>query len=106
VWSTIHRIRYNQETASVAGVRFTAAAVAAGMQTAVDVIETHCDALVRREQFIRALGTDMWPDRTSVSCFEFRHALYQEVLSQRVPVSRRMRLHQRMEEQLAPEYGS
>lgn len=70
------------------------------------LLETASVAGVRREQFIRAWGTDVGPNGTTVSRFEFRHALYQEVLSQRVPVSRCMRLHQRMEEQLAPEYGS
>lgn len=84
------------ETASVAGVRFTAATVAAGMEADVDVIETQCDVLVRRELFVRARGTEVWPDGTTVTHFEFRHALYQEVLFQRLSVTRRMRLHQRI----------
>jgi predicted ATPase len=91
------------ETASVVGVRFTAAAVAAGVD--VEVVEVFCDVLVRREQFIRARGTEIRPDRTTVSHFEFRHAFYQEVLYQRVSVTRRMQLHQRMGERLAQGYG-
>jgi DNA-binding winged helix-turn-helix (wHTH) protein len=88
------------ETASVAGVRFTAAMVAAGMDAAVEVIEAHCDALVRREQFVRACSTAVWPGWTTVARFEFRHALYQEVLYHRVSITRRMRLHQQMGERL------
>jgi predicted ATPase len=89
------------EAASVAGVRFTAAAVAVGMEVKVDVIEAHCDLLVQREQFVRARGMDIWPDGTSVALFEFRHVLYQEVLYHRLSVSRRMRLHQRITKWLA-----
>ena len=80
----------------MAGVQFTAA---------VDVVQAHCDVLVRREQFVRARGTEVWPDGTMVAHFEFRHALSQEVLSQRISVTRRMRLHHRMDEQLAQGYG-
>jgi len=90
------------ETASVVGLRFTAAAVAMGMEVSVDVIEAQCDLLVRREQFVRTRGTEVWPDGTTVAHFEFRHALYQEVLYQRISVTRRMRLHQRMGQRLAP----
>jgi predicted ATPase len=93
------------ETASVAGVRFTAATVAAGMEADVDVIEAQCDVMVRREQFVRARGTEVWPDGTTVTHFEFRHALYQEVLYQRISVTRRMRLHQRIGQRLAQGYG-
>jgi predicted ATPase len=94
------------ETASVAGVRFTAVTVAAGMDAAVEVVEARCDALARREQFVRSRDTAVWPDGTTVARFEFRHTLYQEVLYHRVSITRRMRLHQQMRERLAQGYSS
>ena len=94
------------ETASVAGVRFTAVTVAAGMDAAVEVVEAHCDTLARRDQFMRSRGTAVWPDGTVVAQFEFRHTLYQEVLYHRVSITRRMRLHQQIRERLAQGYSS
>jgi predicted ATPase len=92
------------ETASVVGLRFTAATVAAALEVSVDVVEAHYDVLVRREQFVRARCPEVWPDGTTVAHFEFRHALYQEVLYHRISATRRMRLHQRIGERLAPGY--
>jgi DNA-binding winged helix-turn-helix (wHTH) protein len=51
------------EVASVAGMEFAAAAVAAGLETAVDGVEEHCDALVAG-QLLRPLGVMTWPNGT------------------------------------------
>ncbi len=79
------------------------AASAAGLDFAVDVVarvaappggaasvERFCDALVRRQEFLREKG----------SRYEFRHALYQQVIYQRMPSSERRRLHQAIGEEL------
>jgi predicted ATPase/DNA-binding winged helix-turn-helix (wHTH) protein len=93
------------EAASIAGAEFSAAVVAAGLQTDVERIEKDCATLVRREQFLRALGTEEWPDGTVAARYGFVHSLYQEVLSARVTAARRLRLHQRIGERLEAGYG-
>jgi tetratricopeptide (TPR) repeat protein len=82
------------EVASVAGVGFSTAAVAAGLETAPDTVEDGCEGLVRRQQFLRASGTEAWPDGTVAGRYRFRHALYHEVVYRRVAAGRRRRLHQ------------
>jgi predicted ATPase/class 3 adenylate cyclase len=93
------------EVASVAGAEFSAAAVAAGVETEVDGIEEQCEALVRREHFLRASGTADWPDGTIAARYGFIHALYQEVLYRRLTARRRQRLHQRIGEREEAAYG-
>ena len=93
------------EAASVVGIEFSAAAVAAGIEQDVEAVEDPCDALVRREQFLRLRGTEQWPDGTVTACYGFVHALYQEVLYDRVPGARRARLHRRIGERGAEGYG-
>src|SRR5262245_26016680 len=95
--------------ASVAGVEFAVAAVAAGVQQAGEDVEVQCDALARRYQLVQARGTTVWPDGTVTARYGFRHALYQELLYERIPVSRRARWHQqigmRLEEAFGPRVG-
>jgi predicted ATPase/DNA-binding winged helix-turn-helix (wHTH) protein len=79
--------------ASVAGVEFAVAAVAAGIQQAEEDVETQCDALARQHQVVQARGTAVWPDGTVTARYGFRHALYQELIYERVPMSRRVRWH-------------
>jgi predicted ATPase len=93
------------EVASVAGAEFSAAAVAAGLETTVEVVEEQCTELARREQFLCVQGTADWPDGAVATQYGFRHALYQEVLYGRIPASRRQRLHQRIGEREEQAYG-
>jgi hypothetical protein len=93
------------EVASVAGAEFSAAAVAAGMETEVDVVEERCEELVRREHFLRASGTGDWPDGTVAARYGFLHALYQDVLYHRLTARRRQRLHQQIGEREEQGYG-
>jgi len=60
---------------------------------------------VRREQFLRARGTEKWPDGTVAARYGFVHALYQEVLYDRVLGARRARLHRRIGERGEEGYG-
>jgi len=55
------------ETTSVAGSEFSAAAVAAGSETPVEVAERHCAELARRGPFLFAAGAGEWPDGTIAS---------------------------------------
>jgi predicted ATPase len=93
------------EVTSVVGAEFSAAAVAAGMETEVDGIEEQCEALVRREHFLRASGTAEWPDGTVAARYGFLHALYQDVLYHRLTARRRQRLHQQIGEREEQAYG-
>ena len=43
-------------------------------------------------------GLEEWPDGTAAERYRFRHALQQQVVYERLPVGRRIRLHQRVGE--------
>jgi tetratricopeptide (TPR) repeat protein len=92
--------------ASVAGVEFAAAAVAAGLERADDEIEAQCATLAHHGQFLQARGRAEWPDGTVTACFGFRHALYQDVLYQRIPAGRQARWHARIGTRLAQGFGA
>src|SRR5262249_54751937 len=68
------------EVASVAGIEFSAASVAAGLATEVEAVEEWCGGLAYQGRFLRANGTADWPDGTVAARYSFLHALYQEVL--------------------------
>jgi hypothetical protein len=78
------------EAASVVGVEFTTVGVAAGLGGEGDEVEEGC-ARLAREQFLRAAGTEVWPDGTVTARYGFRHALYEEVFYARIPAGRRAR---------------
>jgi len=52
------------EVASVAGVEFSAATVAAGLEAEVPEVEEQCAGLVRRAQVLRSRGVSEWPEGT------------------------------------------
>lgn len=81
------------EAASVAGMVFSAAALAAALDDDVEAVEDRCEALARREQFIRSSSVEEWPDGTVAAHYRFLHILYQQVLYERLPAARRVRLH-------------
>lgn len=80
------------EAASVVGLTFTVAHLAAGLQTSLDAIDDVCESLMRG-QFIVEHGLETWPDGTMSGRYGFRHGLYQDVLYQRLGAGRRARLH-------------
>ena len=84
------------EAASVVGLDWTVAAVAAGVETEVEQVEAWCAALARQGQFVQAGGLVEWPDGAMSGSYQFRHALYQQVVYDRVPLGQRVRLHQRI----------
>ena len=94
------------EAASVAGADFSAAAVAAGVEQPPEAVEAWCEALARREQFLRTRAPAEWPDGTVAAHYQFLHALYQEVLYERIPAARRSRLHRLIGERTEAAYGT
>ena len=92
------------EVASVAGAEFSAAAVAAGLEVAAEEIERQGAELTRRALFLQPTGIVEWPDGTVATRYGFRHALYQQVLYERIPTGRRIALHQRIGERIEQGY--
>jgi predicted ATPase len=90
--------------ASVEGTEFSAA-VAAGVQAAVAEVESRCVALARRGQFVQARGIEEWPDGTVAGRYGFRHAVYQQVVYDRLPVGLRLQLHRLIGEREEVAYG-
>jgi len=93
------------ETASVAGAEFSTLAVVAGLDEDAAQVEARCDVMARQRQFIRDSGVQVLPNGEAVSRYGFIHALYQNVLYERVSASRRVQLHRRIGEQGEALYG-
>ncbi len=94
------------EAASVAGMEFSAAAVAAGLAAEVVEVEERCEGLTRRAQFLRSRGVSEWPDGTVAARYSFIHSLYQQAWYERVPAGRRVHLHRRIGEREEVAYGN
>jgi len=84
------------EAASVAGVDFSAASVAAGLEASVADADDRCAGLARRRMLVRAGAEDTWPDGTAAGRYSFVHSLYRDVIYAQVPVARRIELHRRV----------
>jgi DNA-binding winged helix-turn-helix (wHTH) protein/predicted ATPase len=92
--------------ASVGGMEFSAAAVAAGLAADIQEVEQRCAALARREQFLQASGTEEWADGVVASRYRFPHALHQEVIYARLTAARRVHLHHRIGMRKEQGYGA
>jgi len=93
------------EVASVAGVEFAVASVAAGGLKSASAVEAVCERLARHGQFIEDRGLSVWPDGTVGGCYGFRHALYLDVLRARMGAGQRARLQLVIGECKAAGYG-
>jgi DNA-binding winged helix-turn-helix (wHTH) protein/tetratricopeptide (TPR) repeat protein len=93
------------EAASVAGVEFSAATVAAGMGRRPETVEEQCARLCRRGQWLQSQGAIEWPDGTIAAGYRFLHAVYQEVLYERVAPGVRAQLHERIGQRLEGAYA-
>lgn len=93
------------EVASVAGAEFSMLAVVAGLGEDRTAIEARCDELARRRQFIQDRGVHELPNGEEATRYGFIHALYQNVLYERVSVSKRVQLHRRIAEEGEQVYG-
>ncbi|HSF32438.1 MAG TPA: AAA family ATPase [Candidatus Tectomicrobia bacterium] len=94
------------EVASVVGAEFAEASVAAGLPLPLDAIEAIDEGLARQGQFIEDLGLVEWPDGTVSGRYGFRHALYREVLYERISSGRRLRCHRAIGVRLEAGYGA
>jgi len=93
------------EAASVAGVDFSAVVVAAGLGEDIVQVEQWCEELARRRQFLQSATPSTLPDGTLTTRYQFIHALYQNILYERTPPTRRARLHQWIGERGEMIYG-
>jgi len=88
--------RLTLEAASVAGMEFSAAAVAAALTTDTVIIERRCEQLAERQQFLQCLGVEDWPDGTLAARYRFLHALYQQLWHERVSPTQLQHFHLRI----------
>jgi predicted ATPase len=93
------------KAASLAGVEFSAATVAAALETETVQVEEHCSRLAEQQNFLRLAGISEWPDGTRAARYGFLHALYQEFWHERVSVSKQQHWHLRMGEREETAYG-
>ncbi len=93
------------EVASVVEMEWAAEIVAAGLKAEVEEVEAKCEELVRRGQFLLSIGMEQWPDGAVSERYRFIHALYREVLYDRVAAARRVRLHRLIGEREERGYG-
>lgn len=91
--------------ASVAGVEFSAE-LAATDGIAPRIAEERCDALARQGRFLRATGAAEWPDGTVAARYAFIHALYQNVLYDRISIGTKVALHLRIGDRLERGHGA
>jgi len=94
------------EVASVMGADFTVAAVAAGLDRSMETVDATCATLVHDERFLYSTDVEEWPDGTLGGRYAFRHALYADVLYERVSEARRVYLHRRIAERKERAYGA
>ncbi len=93
------------EAASVAGLEFSAAAVAAGLATDLEQVESCCTGLARRQQFLQEHGQEEWPDGTVAAGYAFRHVLYHQVVYAQLSAGRRISQKQHIDTRLETAYG-
>ena len=93
------------EAASVAGAGFSTLALVAGLGEDRATVEARCEELARQRQFIQDCGIQELPTREVATRYRFIHALYQNVLYERVSASRRVQLHRRIGERGEEIYG-
>ena len=91
--------------ASVSGLTFTAAEMAAGDTRDPEVVEAACAQLAQRGQMIEGGAVEEWPDGTLTAKYSFRHALFREVLYQRLGDRKRIQLHRAIADRLETGYG-
>ncbi len=94
------------EAASAAGVEFSAALVAGAMNRNTLEVEQTFEALARKGHALTAAGVAEWPDGTVAGCYSFQHALYQEILYQRLTPGQRVQTQRRLGEILEAGYGA
>ena len=93
------------EAASVAGVEFSTLALAAGLEEDPYQVEERCLELARQRQYIQDCGVHELPNGDVTTRYGFIHALYQNVLYERIPEARRAQVHRLIAERGEEVYG-
>jgi DNA-binding winged helix-turn-helix (wHTH) protein/predicted ATPase len=93
------------EAASVAGVQFSAAEVAACTARSLDEVDVVLTSLAAEGGVLRRRQESAWPDGTRCGGYLFAHELYRDGVYQRVPPSRRGELHGFIGRRLELAYG-
>jgi DNA-binding winged helix-turn-helix (wHTH) protein/tetratricopeptide (TPR) repeat protein len=86
--------------ASVAGEHFTAWSAATMLGIGSADLEEMCERLADRQQFLKACGARELSNGGSTAEYQFRHALYREVLYRRLNPTLRAAYHHRLAEGL------
>ena len=94
------------EAASVAGSECAVAAVAAGLEHDMEAVEDCCAGLAQRGQFLVGQWDRDLAGWDGGRALPLAHALYQEVVYDRVPEGRRLRLHRRIGDREEAGYGA
>jgi len=94
------------ESATVVGLEFSAGAAAVGLEKTCEEIDTVCESLALRGQFIDATGVETWPDGTLSGRYQFQHPLYYDVLYGEIGEMRRAQLHRRIAEHIEAVYSA
>jgi predicted ATPase/DNA-binding winged helix-turn-helix (wHTH) protein len=81
------------EIASITGALFTTAACATAACMNAETYEDLCEGLSRRHQIVQSAGSQEFPDGTTSARYKFIHALYRDVLYQRLSLGRRTKMH-------------
>ena len=94
-----HLTRLEQQTlgaASVNGIQFSTAAVAAALDVEALHIEDGCESLAQRTLFLQPHEEYSGSERQQDGQYRFLHALYPEVVQKRFSAARRRHWHQRI----------
>src|SRR4030095_2401573 len=83
------------EGASVVGMECSSVAIGAGLAESTEWVEEHCEALVRRHQFLSPARLVELPDGTITPRYKFSHILYLEVPYRLLPAVRRAEVQPR-----------
>ena len=82
------------EAASVAGMSFAVATLQAAVAHDGADIEAQLTTWSRQGRFVRANGVETWPDGVVSARYEFRHALYHDVILRRTSPGQSIHLNQ------------
>jgi DNA-binding winged helix-turn-helix (wHTH) protein/tetratricopeptide (TPR) repeat protein len=86
------------DAASAIGAHFSAILLSSVLDMELAVVDRCCDGLARRGQILLRDGMEQRPDGSVAGSYAFRHALYVEVLYQRLAPGLAVRLHFRIGE--------
>jgi len=94
------------EAASLAGLHFDAAVLAAALEQPIAEVEEACGEIARDHALIVESGRAEWPDGTLAIRFGFAHALYREALAAQLSAARGAQIHLRIAQRLAAAFHS